>query len=843
MFSHVVTLAKQPSPESAMLVLPPKLPEAAWSLMRARLRSLLLLLLLACESRVDGVSAVLVSGPSSEARLDAALPKAPSVRLSVAAAELLSEGGAMADAPEAILGLAESARPKALFEDPALRALLLGRDEGAAATALLKQGVKIVALHRAITPALDRGRTVLSRLYNHDQLSQFSLVRVTDGLLLYRVLERPLSFPPALAELCVNYLRYRLKGGVLVELPKIKSENGRWVFMATLRSARGGREQAVAFAQDGTLQGALEELAVDLERQHRREIELWGFRPLYQEMDDLRLEIQRVVERAEVEPRDEAALEDLWEMGIDGAFMMTKDQKERGFLPGSVAYTRAVVRADDFLRATAAQGGMSERRPWRDPDAMLELLRTLHYREQRALDAGADTISKVQALYRGVPPVRTEDVTLASVRAAILSSGNWYLKNLYPDGRVTYKVWPAENRYSDEYNHVRHTLATWNLVQAWRLDPRPEYLEGAQRALRWTNLSRKDEGDRAVYEYGGNRKLGSAVVGLLGILDLAEATGDHQWDDLMARLGRFTMAMQLPSGTFNGYDVPEGHPYHGQQNDIVPGEAALALVRLAEHTNDDTWISGLPKFWAYYKPWFESRAAKRDPDAPWPAMQYDNDTRLELVQFGPWTVMAANVYHRRTGDKDVARFGLDVARWMIESYAWDADRAPFPDYIGGYYKLAGELPAMQAFCYAEGTAAAYQLALRFAPEEAPFFEQKTRETLRFALNMQYTPDSVYPFTRGDEVMGGIRYALNETKVRIDYVYHAQSALYQWYEAALTDPNLPAAVRGAVSATGAPAEEPTPALQLPPPTPGPSPARGLEQKEPVPEDETDPEAGD
>jgi hypothetical protein len=96
---------------------------------------------------------------------------------------------------------------------------------------------------------------------------------------------------------------------------------------------------------------------------------------------------------------------------------------------------------------------------------------------------------------------------------------------------------------------------------------------------------------------------------------------------------------------------------------------------------------------------------------------------------------------------------------------------------------------MQAFCYAEGTAAAYSLALRARPDQAAFFELKTRETVRFALQMQYTPGSTYAFSRPGQVDGGIRYAMNETKVRIDYVHHALSAMVQWYHASATDPSL------------------------------------------------------
>ena len=132
---------------------------------------------------------------------------------------------------------------------------------------------------------------------------------------------------------------------------------------------------------------------------------------------------------------------------------------------------------------------------------------------------------------------------------------------------------------------------------------------------------------------------------------------------------------------------------------------------------------------------------------------------------------------------------------MIEAYEWTEETAPWPDYVGGYYKMPNELPAMQAFCYAEGTAAAYKLALAAGrTEEAAFFEKHTRETVRFGLQMQLDPLSTYGFTRPAQVEGGIRYAMNEPKVRIDYVHHALSAMYQWYQGAAEDPALPEAVR-------------------------------------------------
>jgi hypothetical protein len=743
------------------------------------------------ETRTYTTSGVAVSGASSDARWESALDAVGSGKLGAEAMEMLGEykGTFAVDRPTSLSGLPADAKTLSLTDSADVRAVLLLPDEAAASKLLIEKGARIIVLHSKVAPSLDRDRSVLSRLYNHDQLEYFSLVRVTADLFVYEVRERPVVFPPQLAAISTQYLRARLKGLRPQNFPDVASDTGNWAFLASVRGQ--GQELAFAFSRDVKLTDALDELAVDLEKVHRRNVEVQGTPPLARHIDDLSIELQRVVERAYVEPRDEAALEDLFEMGIDGAYMMTADKKERGALPGSVSYTRALRSADSFLREAAEVGGMTEKRPWRDGASWLEIFRTIHYREL----AGGGGIA---VLYRGVAPVPIEQVTLARTRESILASADWYLNNLQPDGRVVYKFWPAENRYSDEYNIVRHTLATWNLAQAWQLDPKPEYVEGSRRALGYTNrfLAEKEgpEGTMAFYLHQDNIKLGTNVVNILGILELARATEDTQYDELLRKLGRFSKWMQEPSGTFRGYDVPEGHPYFGQKNDIVPGEAALALIGLADYFDDDSWIEGLPKFWEYYRPWFDSRVAKRDNNQPWPHLIYTNETRLDLVQFGPWTVMAANAYHRRTGNADVAKFGLEIARWMIASYEWDENRTPWPDYLGGYYKLPGELPAMQAFCYAEGTAAAYDLALRMAPDQAPYFEKATREAVRFGLQMQFDELSDYPFARPMQVRGGTRYAMNETKVRIDYVYHAQSAAWQYYHAALKDPALPAAVR-------------------------------------------------
>ncbi len=748
-------------------------------------------LLVSCDNSGSAtVGGVVVRAPDFPSRLEGAFAKASNEHLGTEARKSLADaqGVFLVDNPAKVQGLPEAVEVKALLADPAIKDLVVGNDEQALADKLVEMNVTAVIVHWRLQGAVDRGKSVGSRLLHHDELNRFQLTRITDELFIYRVLQAPVVFPPQLAAACTMSLRSLLSTGRAIDLSQIPApRDGQWELMASVRGQ--GRELGIGLARNKDLNAALLELAKDIERTHRRYNEWYGFPPINEHIEDLTIEIHRIRERAIVETRDEQDLEDIWEMGIDGAIIRDYEERKVAVFPGSVAYARAHRTADQFLRHAAEFHHLPEKRPWRDQDVVLELVRDHQYQEVPG--------KGLVYLYRGQPPVPLELVTLDNTKNSILSAADWWVYNMKPDGSVVYKWWPAENRESNEYNIVRHTLATWNLALAYRLDPKPEYLEGAKKSLDFTNQFLKYEGDMAFYSFNNNQKLGTVVVNLLGMIEVARLTGDKSNDELMRKLANFVWHQQEDNGKFDPYYVPDDHPYADMVNDIVPGEAALAMIELSKYFEDPSLIEPLEKYWEYYEPWYYERANKKRTDAPWPSMVYDNDTRLELVQFGPWTVMAANAYHEVTGDEDVAKFGLEIARFMIDSYQWSTDRSPYPDYVGGYYKLPYELPAMQAFCYAEGTAAAYQLALRYDPEQAPYFERATRETVRFGMQMQFDDLNTYAFTRPDMAHGGIRYAMNETKIRIDYVHHALSAMYMYYVGASSDPNLPEGVKADV----------------------------------------------
>jgi hypothetical protein len=94
---------------------------------------------------------------------------------------------------------------------------------------------------------------------------------------------------------------------------------------------------------------------------------------------------------------------------------------------------------------------------------------------------------------------------------------------------------------------------------------------------------------------------------------------------------------------------------------------------------------------------------------------------------------------------------------------------------------------MQTFCYSEGTAAAYQVASRFKPEQKGKYDKSTREAIRFLRVMQFDEQDSYFAADPDIIHGGIKYAMNEQKIRIDYVGHGLSTLSQYLDAKDYDP--------------------------------------------------------
>ncbi|MFT4622327.1 MAG: hypothetical protein ACI8PZ_000983 [Myxococcota bacterium] len=684
------------------------------------------------------------------------------------------------------------------------RAPLMADDEAAAAQALRDAGVRGLVVSRDLRGALDDDKRVLARLAYHSHLQWFQLRYVTDDLFVYTVRTSPTRVPLTTGEGLLNGLRARL-AGTPVAKQRWKPSTVR--LMGSMRLQ--GDTLALRHAVGSNIEAVLDDLAAGLRTTWARDVVPAGHGTLEQRLDDIRIEVHVVMERAPVEPRSQFALFDLWQMGVDGMMFKQRAGKTPDkftYMPGSELVAQSIRSPDAFLRHAVEQFGWHDMRPWEvDPRTQLSIIRTQHFMEATRGGEGG-----VVRLFRGMPEVGMADMSDAHIQEMLIAGGEWWLHNMDDDGVIEYKYWPTQNRRSTEYNEVRHILAARDLADTWRYRRDDRYLDGSRRAMDWllryaveatdapapplphppdgTMLFRYPSiSEAARLRKPPNQKLGTVAVALLGWVAWAQASGSKAEDERIRRMARFVRAMMDDQGKYRAYYVQPGHPYEKEKNDIVPGEAALSLGMVAEYFDEPEWLDDHKKFIDYYRPWFRERAKQVRPTGRWPRHTYDDLTRLDLVQFGPWSVMANKQYFMMTGDEEAAAFGLEVADWMIDYYQWTGERSPWPDFVGGYYKLPIELPAMQTFCYSEGTAAAYQIAATYAPERKDKYDRSTLEAIRFMEVMQYDPTDSYFVALPDKVRGGIKYTMNENKVRIDYVGHGLSTLSQYLDAKRYDP--------------------------------------------------------
>lgn len=740
-------------------------------------------------------------------RLDACLKELPVVALSKGAAAEMADLEKTRK-PFVIGKVAGYEDAPSFATHPDVRGAMLGKDEAKVAKVLRGQDFKLLVVHRDLTEALDRDNMVLARLAHHDQLDWFQLRYVTSELMVYSVRSSPSEIPTTTGDLMLKGLRARLAGQ---PVPRQSWTPDAVRLIGVMRLQ--GQTLVMRHAVGNNLETVLNEMASKLVREWEREVQVLGVGSLRERLDDIRLELHVVMERAPVEPRDRGAIFELFEMGVDGAMFQHKegvkaDELKFSYMPGSELTTHSWRSVDTMLQEMVKLYGWRDRRPWEDRSTRLDLIRTEHFMEGER--GGAPAVK----LFRGMPIVTMESLTDARIRQMLVNGGEWWLNNMAGDGFIEYKYWPVQNRRSTDYNEVRHILATRDLADVWRYRNDPRYLDGSKRAMDWLMkyaVFGDDAPDPAapvphppagsmLFRYPSvaeamarktnkvpNQKLGTVAVALLGWIAWAESSGDHSQDANIRKMAKYVASQQTPEGKFEAYNVPRNHPYYGNKNDIVPGEAALALGMVAEYFDEPEWLDFFPKFLDFYTPWFRERAVRKNPYGRWPHATYSSNDRLDLVQFGPWSVMASKQYYKLTGDERAAAFGLEVADWMIDNYQWTGERSPWSDFVGGYYKLPEELPAMQTFCYSEGTAAAYQIASKFRPDDKDKYDTSTREAIRFLDVMQFDETDSYFVARPRKVFGGIKYTMNENKVRIDYVGHGLSTLSQYLDAREYDP--------------------------------------------------------
>lgn len=441
------------------------------------------------------------------------------------------------------------------------------------------------------------------------------------------------------------------------------------------------------------------------------------------------------------------------------------------------------------MQANMWRGRVLHERAWEKDDKLeYSRFRTINWIEESSEveKDKAGTARDIVELYRGVPFVSLEQVTKKSLIESLRKGAEWLVRYQSEDGQYAYKYTPTnkpEKRWEAGGNIVRHALNPYTLLMVYKVTKDPRYLESAKRGIDFTLSFLRKEGDRCVVCHRDppapyyNAKIGTVAVTILSILKLGEVEDISEYHDVLKCFGEELLYMQDPNGHYRLYDVPEEHPYYAADNTIAPGEIIFALSRLHTYFKDARYKSSidlaLPWYmdaWRHYK----KRTTKSG--------IYNEEDRTNLIGIVPWMVTAMNDLHKTTGEKKYADIAAEQQDWIDETFFYYAHRSKYPDYAGASFKMHYELPAINSCQYAEGAAAAYDMALRTGKKDLERMREVVLYSMRFCLQLQFSGygDSFF-IPVPEEVFGGYRYTTGHLRLRNDYSYHAMAAIAQAVE--------------------------------------------------------------
>jgi hypothetical protein len=411
---------------------------------------------------------------------------------------------------------------------------------------------------------------------------------------------------------------------------------------------------------------------------------------------------------------------------------------------------RLGLRAGDALLRRALEGLQAA------PDLRVERFTTVSFIEREPGGGGPAV-----GLYRGMPLVRR--VSRARLLASIAAGGDWLLRFQKPDGSFHYAYHAATDEVGEGYSAIRHAGTAWSLVLAHRATGERRLLDAARRALDWLGGRVQTRGAMAWVDHGGRQSLGAAALTVVCRLDYRAAANTKGLDERIRRLGRFLLFLQRDDGFFfTEYDVAaqRGVWPEGEVPLYAPGEAMLALVRLARVWPDGPWKRAAVRA-------ADFAATKRD---AWYAKH-----GLAMVFPDAWTMMALDDLHALgAARRRHADYVFFLARLIGEEQVRPGD-THWLDHVGAP-RSTGEPPSVApAAGRCEGLLAAWRLGRRMGVATERYGEAALL-ALRFLLAHQYDATNSYLLPNPARARGGFYASYADPTVRIDYVQHCIAAL-------------------------------------------------------------------
>ena len=364
---------------------------------------------------------------------------------------------------------------------------------------------------------------------------------------------------------------------------------------------------------------------------------------------------------------------------------------------------------------------------------------------------------RVFPVYRGHR--KSPGTTRAHLLSAARAGGRYLARAVGANGRFIYSYDPTTDEVSPSYNVLRHAGTVYAMLELYGASREQELLEASRRAVGYLQEFIKPDGPekdgRACIVAKGAVKLGGNALAIVALCKYAEVTGDRQYMPVAVRLGRWMRHVQKENGDFIHKQSWPGGDVFDFVSEYYPGEAILALTRLAaiDPGRKGRWLDTAQKGAKYL-------INVRDKGVPPSELIHDH-----------WLLYALNELYRARPDPSYLDHALRIARAIVGSQ----NRNPrYPDWLGSYHEPPGSTSTATR---TEGLCATYVLARDFGHErEARAIYEAIRLGVLFQLHTQFRPESVMYLKDPQRCLGGFHRSLTDYEIRIDYVQHNISSL-------------------------------------------------------------------
>jgi len=479
-------------------------------------------------------------------------------------------------------------------------------------------------------------------------------------------------------------------------------------------------------------------------------------------------------ERGYLGENNRGFLNQQFNIGLDGLVIALKDGTTVILTPDK----SKLLREEDLTKMIELEfrnQKIANKDAWKDKETGLYKFRVVEYTEKQP---NGEPVK----LFRGVEYVPYSAMTKEEIDKGFRDGAEWLLSIFDPDSKMfKYTYWAVADRYqTNQYNLIRHGLATLTLIQAFELYGDERFLTAAEKAIDFIWSLTEYEGKLAMFrhpKYDPGYKLGGAGVILQAACQFNRQKRMPQWDKQMKGLAEFMMVLLEENGHYKSFYTKPGQKEDNKEITIYPGEANLALVYMFSLYGDKRYLDTVKRAVNdYYRNWFNDKKNPRG--------------KGSLGAYIPWEMTAMGEYWKVTKEDFAAEFAYEMANWVVDNwFAVYPENVWYKDYEGAIMNTQSPYftPPWNSGVYGEGLISVWEVAkLRGDKDMQKKLQKVVLGNARFTRNLQYRDVSSYYLPNPARARGCIPSSFHKDDCRLDFAYHCLTVDYRmikWFEEA------------------------------------------------------------